>query len=103
MQPYHQKKLSIGIQNWLVSASLIFVSFFGVILALICIYALPDGTSSPLIGSVFFIGSILSMTSLLFTVWRREKVLCPEAPHDFTDSSCQSVQIKESTSNKILR
>ena len=54
-----------NLHNWLITLSLFFISFFGVILALTCIFALPDKTVRPLEGSTFFISGSVIVIALI--------------------------------------
>jgi uncharacterized membrane protein YqjE len=67
------RKSSNTLQNWLITLSIFFISFFGVILALIFIFALPDKTVRPLEGSLFFISSSVIVVAFLFLRWKKEK------------------------------
>lgn len=51
-----------------------FYLLFGVILALVCIFSLPDGTVRPLQGSLFYISSSFIIIALLFLRWKNENV-----------------------------
>jgi uncharacterized membrane protein len=89
------------LQSWLVTLSIIFVSFFGVILALICIFALPDKSVQSLIGSYYFIGSAVVNGLLLFR-WRKEKSSESNLLNELNNNQSHNI-IKENVSDKMIK
>jgi hypothetical protein len=70
-----QKKTTGAIQNWLITIAIVFISLFGVILALITIFSLPDQSVRPSIGAVFYLCSAFLVSLFLFFRWKKEKFL----------------------------
>jgi hypothetical protein len=64
-------KLSDKLLTWGVSFySFVFV-FFGLILSLICIFALPNKTAEPAVGAVYFVGSAGVLGSFVYVLFKR--------------------------------
>ena len=80
-------------QSWIITFSVLFFSLSGVVIALVCIYALPDKTVRPFEGSLFFgVGSI-ALIALLFLRWKK----------DIAILSNNQIEVKENLSDKILK
>ena len=92
-----------SIQNWLITIAVIFLSVFSVILALICIFALPDRSSQPLTGGLFFLGGVLVLGFMLAFRWSREKVSEKGILKTEAADSAQSFIIKETLSDKFIK
>ena len=88
--------------NWLITLTLIFISFFGVILALVCIFSLPDGTVRPLQGSLFYISGSFIIIALLFLRWKKEKAQENRIYSD-TQNEAQKIVTRENVSDKIIK
>ena len=58
-----------------ITVAIIFISIFGVILSLICIYSLPDQTVQPFIGAIFFICSAILVSFFLVLRWKKETAI----------------------------
>ena len=52
--------------RWVAVISAIFFSLWGLLLALICIFALPSKESEPIAGSIFFLEAVLIIVSLVY-------------------------------------
>lgn len=76
---------------------------FGFILALIRVYALPDGSARPIVGSVFFLGGALSIMGLLTTIWKKEKGIFHRGDKSAQEEAIAPAPIHESVSDKILK
>lgn len=96
------RKSSNTLQNWLITLSIFFISFFGVILALIFIFALPDKTVRPLEGSLFFISSSVIVVAFLFLRWKKENAQESEILSQ-TLSETPKIIINETTSDKTIK
>lgn len=59
-------------QNWLITLLIIFFSFSSVYIALICIYALPDGTSKPMTGVFYLWGGAAALSTFLYALYRKQ-------------------------------
>ncbi len=88
--------------NWLITLALIFISFFGLILALVCIFSLPDGTVRPLLGSLFYISSSFIIIAILFLRWKKEKAQENKIFKD-TQSDVSRIVTRENVSDKIIK
>ncbi len=62
-QPH--KKRSETVLKWAIFLVAIGTSVFGVLLALICIYAIPGNISHPLAGTIYFLGSVSIIICLI--------------------------------------
>lgn len=69
MQP--QKKSSETVLKWVITIVAIGISFFGIMLALISIYAIPTKIPHPLAGSIYFLGSVSIVLCLIFFFRRK--------------------------------
>ena len=96
------QRFSNTLQNWLITLSILFISIFGVVLALIFIFALPDQTVRPFEGSLFFISSSVIITAVLFLRWKKEKAQGIEILNE-TLSETQKLVIRENISDKIIK
>jgi phage shock protein PspC (stress-responsive transcriptional regulator) len=96
------KRSSNTLHNWLITLSIFFISFFGVILALIFIFALPDKTVRPLEGSLFYISSSVIVVTFLFLRWKKETAQENEILNE-TLSGTQKIVINENISDKIIK
>jgi len=92
-----------SIQNWLITIAVIFFSVFSVLIALICIFALPDRSSQPLTGGLFFLGGVLLLVFMLMFRWSREKALEKEILNPEEAESAQRLIIKETLSDKFIK
>jgi hypothetical protein len=90
-------------QGWLITLSILFVSFCGTILAMICIYALPDKSVRPFEGSLFFLGSSVILIVLLFLRWKKEKVEEVNIKINKIEDETPKIIIKESISDKVIK
>lgn len=96
------QRFSHTLQNWLITLSILFFSFLGVILALISIFALPDQTVRPFEGGLFFISSSVIVLAFLFLRWKKEKAQESEILNE-TLSETQKIVISENISDKIIK
>jgi len=90
-------KSSGVLHDWLITIAIIFISIFGVILALICIYALPNQTVKPLSGAAYFICSAVSIGYFLLLRWKKETTIFKE------EAEPGIIIVKETISDKILK
>jgi hypothetical protein len=66
-----QRNISDQVLKWIVTVfSLLFV-LWGMPVALICIYALPDKTSQPFVGGMFFVASAAPLATCIYVVWKK--------------------------------
>lgn len=85
------------LHDWLITVAIILISFFGVILSLICIFSLPDQTVQPFTGAIFFICSSLIVCFFLVLRWKKEAAI-------YKDEKASNILIiKETISDKILK
>jgi len=96
------KRSSNTLHNWLITISVFLIAFFGVILALIFIYALPDKTVRPLEGCLFYISGSVIVVAFLFLRWKKEKAQESEILSQ-TLSETPKIIINETTSDKIIK
>lgn len=87
---------------WLTTFAIMFLSLFGVILALITIYALPDQTVRPSIGALFYVCCAGLMSIFLFFRWKKEKVFENHSLLNVPDGKA-TIFIKETVSDKIIK
>jgi hypothetical protein len=92
-----------ALQIWVISLATIVFSISGVILALISIYALPDGTIRPELGSIFFICSTLVIVFLFSLIWKKARIYKRLFIENSIKSESGVTQIHESISDKILK
>ncbi len=69
-------------QNWLLTIVIMLFSFTGVTLAMICIFALPDGSSKPLIGVYYFWGGAIAFSTFLYVLWKKQREIIQESISD---------------------
>jgi uncharacterized membrane protein YedE/YeeE len=91
-----------GFHNWLITLAIIFLSVFGVILSLICIYSMPNHAVRPAIGAVFYICSAIVIVFLLFLRWRRD-IAIEEGILLKAIRESEKFVIKDSISDKIVK
>jgi drug/metabolite transporter (DMT)-like permease len=91
-----------AVHNWMATLAIIFLSLSGVILSLICIYALPDHTVRPVVGSLFFVTSSAVIISFLFFYWRKDIEII-KASFISDKSEPPKMRISESLSDKIIK
>ena len=91
-----------AMHNWLITLAIVFLGFFGVILSLVCIYAMPDHTVQPVVGSVFYMCSTFVVVIFLFLRWRKEAAINKSALLNF-DTDSNNVRVKETLSDKIIK
>jgi hypothetical protein len=94
--------ISTKFQNWILTIFIAVASVFGIILALICIYALPDRSVKPMVGSIFFASAALIIWGLLYYFYKREKFYILQRSKENEFSKTQTVYI-ENISDKILK
>jgi len=80
-------------QSWIISLSILFFSFSSTVLALVCIFALPDRSVRPLQGGVFFLGGAIVLIALLLFRWKKDMEIFPN----------NQIAIRENLSDKILK
>ena len=90
-------------QSWLLTIAVIFFSLFGVILSLICIYALPDGTIQPKLGSIFFICSAVVIVAVFLVVRRKERAVLRQLTENQSTIDVAITPIQAGISEKILQ
>ena len=92
-----------SLRNWTITISCVVVSLFGVILALICIFALPDKTTQPLIGIICFTASTLLLITLVLIFGKRVGLYQTSQVSGSVSDGSDSIIYKETTSDKILK
>ena len=88
-----ESKITNSLQSWIITLSILFFSFSSMVLALICIYALPDKSVKPLEGGLFFLGGAIVLITLLLFRWKKEIILSPN----------KQIIVKENLSDKIIK
>ena len=91
-----------ALHNWIVTLAIVFMSFFGILLALICIYAMPDQTVRPVAGAVFYLCSASVIIIFLLLRWKKEMAITTALTLN-PDGDKKTVIIKESISDKIIK
>jgi hypothetical protein len=94
--------ISDKMQNWIIILFIILISFIGLSLELICIYALPDKSVKPLEGSIFFACTSVIIIGLLFYLLKREKINIIQNVKEVEFNTIPIV-IRESISDKIIK
>ena len=97
-----QKKSAGAIHDWLITIAVVFISLFGVILALVTIYSLPDRSVRPSTGAVFYLCSTVLISLFLFSRWKKEKALEKYSLSNVSEGQVR-VFIKETISDKIIK
>ncbi len=82
-----------SLQSWIITLSIIIFSFSGTVLALVCIFSLPDKSVRPLQGAMFFLGGATVLIALLLFRWKKDMEIFPN----------NQIAIKENLSDKILK
>ena len=98
-EEYYQKS-SGALQNWVVTLVVLFAAFSGVVIALVCIFALPDQSVRPLLGSLFYLGGAVFVIGLLFLRWKKEKA---EEIDVIDRIQSNKIIIKENVNDKIIK
>ena len=81
------------LQSWIITLSILFFSFSSAVLALVCIYSLPDKSVKPLEGGLFFLGGTIVLIVLLLFRWKK----------DIAISSNNRMIVTENLSDKIIK
>ncbi|MFW6297877.1 MAG: hypothetical protein ACOC03_05165 [Desulfosalsimonas sp.] len=89
----NRSQVTNAFQSWIITFSVLFFSLSGVVLALVCIYALPDRTVRPFEGSLFFGAGSIVLIVLLFIRWKKDIAILPN----------NQIEVKENLSDKILK
>jgi hypothetical protein len=97
-----QKKSTGAVHDWLITVAIVFISLFGVILALITIFSLPDQSVRPSTGAVFYLCSAVLISLFLFFRWKKEKALEEHALLNRTEG-LERIFVKETISDKIIK
>lgn len=87
-----------ALRYWSIAMGTLFISFGGILLALMCIYSLPDGSTRPFMGSLFYLFSALIMIVFLILQWKKEKLTEIKLPADEA-----RVSGRESLSDIVLK
>jgi hypothetical protein len=66
---------SVHVLKWMISLFLIFFAFFSAVLALVCIFRLPDNTVQPQAAILFLLSGITVMSILVFTLWKNQPAI----------------------------
>lgn len=103
MNVYADQSRAQSVQNWAVTISCVFVSLSGVILALICIFSIPDKSTQPLIGSIFFSASALLLIALVLFLRRNIRRSQISQPTEAENTDSNNVIFRETISDKILK
>jgi peptidoglycan/LPS O-acetylase OafA/YrhL len=87
---------------WIVLISTILISFGGILLALVCIYSLPDRTTRPFIGSFFYLVSAIILIFYFLMQWKKEKAIEKKLLQEekFQDAI---IIVRETLSDKFLK
>jgi hypothetical protein len=88
--------------NWIITLAIIFLSFSGVTLSLICIYSMPDRTVRPLIGSAFYMCGAVAVVFFLILRWRKDIEITKASLSNDNHESIRVI-IKEPISDKIIK
>ncbi len=93
---------SSAIRSWVITLTTIVVSLSGIVLALICIYSLPDRTTRPFIGAFFYFFSTLILIFYFLLMWKKDKAI---ETNLFSEAKTENMTlvVKESLSDKILK
>lgn len=97
-----QKKSTGSVHDWLITIAIVFISLFGVILALIAIFSLPDQSVRPSTGAVFYLCSAVLVSLFLFFRWKKEKALEERTLLNPAEGLVR-VFVKETISDKIIK
>jgi hypothetical protein len=89
----NKSQVTNSFQSWIITFSVLFFSLSGVVIALVCIYALPDKTVRPFEGSLFFCGGSIVLIALLIIHWKKDMAILPT----------NQIVVKENLSDKILK
>ena len=92
-----------SVHTWLITASITFLVIFGVILSLVCIYALPDGSVQPMLGSIFFLVSAALIVLMLSLIWRKERIVRQDRAENAMNRELMAASVNEALSDKILK
>ncbi len=65
-----KETVSDKILKWMIALFCLVYAFFGYVLTLTCIYILPDKTTQPGAGLLYFLGGAVVMASLAFAAWK---------------------------------
>ena len=96
------KSTSDSINSWVITIIIIVISFSGITLSLICIYALPDRTVKPFDGSLYFAAASVVIVALLVYFMNREKRLLFQKINQL-ELKNQTIIVQENISDKILK
>jgi small-conductance mechanosensitive channel len=92
-------RLSGAFRQWMVLLSTTIVSFSGVCAAYFCLFTLPDQTSRPFTGSLFYFCSALLLITFFVLQWNGEKIGLP----DTRNIESRKIIIKDYFSEKIIK
>ena len=97
-----QKKSTGAVHDWLITIGILCVSIFGVILALVTIFSLPDQSVRPSTGAIFYLCSAVLISLFLFIRWKKEKTIEKHALQNHSEALV-TVSVKETISDKIIK
>ena len=80
-------------QSWIITLSILFFSFSSTVLAMVCIFSLPDNSVRPLEGGLIFLGGSIVLIMFIIFRWKKEFAVNPQG----------QFVIKENVSDKILK
>lgn len=95
-------RTSSAIRTWVTALLTGFISLFGVVLALVCIFALPDGTTRPASGAAFYFSSALILSFYYLLVWKKDKAIERRMLSGAKTDHMVWV-VKESVSDKVMK
>jgi len=88
---------SKALRDWVIMLTTVLISFSGISLALMCIYSLPDSSTRPAVGSLFYLFSALPLISYITMQWRKERTAKNNLGNEL------SVVSRETISDKIQK
>ncbi len=89
----NKSQVTKAFQSWVITFSVLFFALSGTVLALVCIYALPDKTVRPFLGGLIFCGGSFVLIALLIIHWKKDIAILPN----------NQIMVKENLSDKILK
>jgi len=98
----NKERISIEIRSWVITVFTIFLSMVGILMALMCIFALPDKSVRPLEGSIFFACVSIVIVGILLYLFKREKIHLMKNIK-IIEVNSKPVVFQENISDKIIK
>jgi hypothetical protein len=92
-----------ALQQWIIALFVLVIASGSVVLSLKCLQTLPDDSTKPFIGSLFYLLSSIVLCCYFVFQWKAEKIVLGKVKNNACLEAGHKVIVREYLSQKILK